>query len=306
MNHSKNNLLLFFITLYLLTVHFTILTCSQNNIFFENTENRLRYYVNILASDSMKGREAGTEGADKSAKWINNIFKNINIQNCDSCLFTQKLKVVTAKGDTSYSENIIGYLMGNSDSWILICAHYDHIGYGGKYSRNPFKNQIHKGADDNASGVAVLIEIADRLSNIKTKNYNYIFIALTGHETGLYGSTYFAQNPTVNLQKIKFILNLDMLGRLDNENPNILYYISGKSIFSVIENKYTNEFNFIKLKYLLGDHSIFESDNIPVVALSTGVHEDYHTVNDIPELINYKGMIKITDFLYEILLENEK
>ncbi len=290
----------------ILIIHNPLIISAQNISKEEEIECRFKKYVQILSADSMEGRGVGSYGCQKAAEWLKSTFQSLNLQNCDTCVFSQKVKTLTNEDDTAFSENIFGYVFGNTNKWIIIVAHYDHIGYGGKYSRNPLKKQIHKGADDNASGVAILLEIANKLSQIKTKNYNYMFVALTGHETGLWGSKHLAQNTVINYNNINLVINLDMLGRLDEDNKNIIIYSSGISIFSEIEKKYENNFNFLRKKYIEGDHSSFEKYNIPIVYISTGVHNDYHTVNDTPELINYNGMVKVAAFLIEVLLENEK
>lgn len=287
----------------LLIINNSLIIQAQSAVKDTDYECRLNRYVHILSDDYMEGRGAGSYGCEKAAEWIKHTFKSIGLHNCDTCIFSQKIKLLTNEGDTAFSENILGYVFGNSNKWIIIVAHYDHIGYGGKYSRSPLKKLIHNGADDNASGVAILLEISDRLTQIKTKYYNYMFVALTGHETGLWGSKYLAQNSIINHNNINLIINLDMLGRLDEDKQTLIVYSSGESLFSEIETKQNNNFNFIRKKYIEGDHSIFEDYEIPVVFISTGVHNDYHTINDKPNLINYKGMIKIADFLLETLIE---
>ena len=121
--------------------------------------------------------------------------------------------------------NVVGYIDNNQDETIIIGAHYDHVGYGDFGSLYDGKKEVHNGADDNASGVSILINLAKGLSEIT--DYNYLFIAFSGEEHGLFGSSYYAKNPTINLETVRFMINFDMVGRLNNEkielNKQIVY-----------------------------------------------------------------------------------
>jgi len=298
-------IILYFIFIY--SINYQNVLTQNNNL---NTKNNFKKYINILTSDSLEGREAGKEGSEKTANWLSNTFKQLNLQTCDTCLYEQTVNVITCKGDTAYSKNILGYIINNHynnyNNWILICAHYDHLGQGCKYSRSINQTKIHKGADDNASGIAMLIEIAKSIQLLTNKKYNYIFAAFTGHETGLWGSKFYTKHPTINYKNIDFVINLDMLGRLDEKSNALIMYASHDDIFTeIIKNTQTNLNIITKKNYIEGDHSIFETKDIHAVMFSTGIHDDYHTINDIPELINYNGMVEIKNFIINCIIQLE-
>src|SRR5262249_10716464 len=134
------------------------------------------------------------------------ILKDSVVTNCTIGIQINKIE---KKG-----HNVIGYLDNNSATTIVIGAHYDHLGFGGEGSLYRGDPAIHNGADDNASGTAALIELAGRLKNSNDKKNNYLFIAFSGEEKGLLGSNYFVKHPTIDLKKINYMINMDMVGRL--------------------------------------------------------------------------------------------
>jgi len=198
--------------------------------------------------------------------------------------------------------NIIGYVEGTDeklkDEYIVIGAHYDHLGYGGPTSRyKGMKEQIHNGADDNASGVVGLIELASYFANNPTKR-SIVFASFSAEEMGLLGSSYFVKNSPMELNKIITMINLDMIGRFKNE-LTIFGYNTGSSF-----EKYIDSFAvYLGLKtvkatdaYGPSDHMSFYIAKIPVMMIFTGIHEDYHKPSDDWDKINYDGMIKIINF----------
>ena len=206
--------------------------------------------------------------------------------------------------------NVIGYLDNGALNTVIIGAHYDHLGHG-EDGNSMIRNdvtQIHNGADDNASGTAALIELAKLLKNSKLKANNYVFIAFSGEELGLFGSKYFTENPTVDLAKTGYMINMDMVGRLSDSSKTLTIGGIGTSptwakTLSSIQNK-----NLV-LKYDSSgtgpsDHTSFYRKNIPVLFFFTGLHSDYHRPSDDANKINYNGELMVIKYVYGVIEKN--
>jgi aminopeptidase YwaD len=202
---------------------------------------------------------------------------------------------------TRESRNVIGYIENKCDTSIIIGAHYDHLGYG-EDGNSMFRNgplQIHNGADDNASGTSMLIEFARyySLNRKRTKQYNYIFAAFSGEELGLLGSKFMAETLVGYKKHIKFMINLDMVGRVNPSTNSLTIGGYGTSpdwpgVFS----HNTNKDLIIKFDSSgtgPSDHTSFYRKNIPVLFYFSGLHQDYHKPSDDSDKINYVGMINI-------------
>jgi Tol biopolymer transport system component len=198
------------------------------------------------------------------------------------------------------TSNVLGLLSVNAaDEHIVIGAHYDHLGYGGVGSGSlaPDKNEIHNGADDNASGTSTVIELARRLSEYKTTlKRNVLVMAYSGEEMGLLGSAYYTKHPTLPLQNAVTMFNFDMVGRL-KENALTVQGTGTSSQWEPLLKKYnadsTFHLKFVKDGFGPSDHSSFYSQNIPVLFFFTGLHDDYHRPSDDAEKINITGMNQI-------------
>lgn len=213
------------------------------------------------------------------------------------------------------AHNVIGILPGSDpvlkDEYIVVGAHYDHLGMGGpgSGSRTPDTLAVHNGADDNASGTAGIIALASALkeSGIKLKR-SVIFVAFSGEEMGLLGSKYFTKNSPVPMQSVKAMLNLDMVGRLDPDSGSVMVSGTGTSLEAEdLLNLYGKKRTF-KLRYSpegfgASDHSSFYIENIPVFFFTTGAHGDYHTPADDAELINYTGEAEVLSLVYDVLTD---
>jgi len=204
--------------------------------------------------------------------------------------------------------NVIGLLEGNDkvlkDEYIVVGAHYDHLGFGGPNSgsRMPDTIAIHNGADDNASGTAMVMELAKKLCSQKAKlKRSIIFVSFSGEEMGLLGSKYFVNNPPVEIKKIKAMFNFDMVGRFDKEKNSISISgtgtsAEGDSILKVFEKGLPFKVTHSPDGYGPSDHASFYSSNIPVFFFTTGVHMDYHTPFDDADKLDYTAEKKIGDF----------
>lgn len=200
--------------------------------------------------------------------------------------------------------NVVGYLDNGAATTVVLGAHFDHLGYGedGNSRNTTTEPAIHNGADDNASGTAALIEIAKRLKNGTAKNNNYLFISFSGEELGLYGSKYFTEHPTIDLKTVNYMINMDMVGRL-NDSSKVLTiggYGTSPAWAKVISNGNVPEgtgknagTGIVVRTDSSGtgpsDHTSFYRKDIPVLFYFTGLHTDYHKPSDDADKINYTG-----------------
>lgn len=211
--------------------------------------------------------------------------------------------------------NIAGMIPGidplMAEEYIVIGAHHDHLGMGGpgSGSRQPDTIAVHNGADDNASGTAGIIELAQKLSaNRQLLKRPVIVVAFAGEEMGLLGSKEFVKNPPVPLNRIKAMINLDMIGRFNTETNTISIGGTGTSvetdtIISLLGQNRPFKIGRSSDGYGPSDHASFYSENIPVFYFTSGAHEDYHTPLDDASKINYPGTVEILDMVYDLAIE---
>ena len=210
------------------------------------------------------------------------------------------------------SWNVAGYLEGNDpqlqNEYIIIGAHFDHLGMGENNSLYRGEElQIHNGADDNASGTAGVLELAEKFSAYKDKlKRSIVFATFSGEEEGLLGSAYFVNNLPVSTEDIAMMINMDMIGRLNNDKSLIVYGTGTSSNFEDLlteynENKFDLTFN--DEGYGPSDHSSFYSKKIPVLFFFTGTHEDYHKPSDDTEKINFAGEEEVLKYIYKVALD---
>ncbi len=203
-------------------------------------------------------------------------------------------------------KNVVGVLNGdgpNADETIVVGAHYDHLGSGGPGSLARWTVEIHNGADDNASGSSMMLEVARRLAlRGKKPNRRIVFIAFSGEESGLLGSAHYVRNPRYALEETVAMINLDMVGRL-NENQLTIYGTGTAETFDGLISRLNKTYKFdIERRsggYGPSDHASFYPHKIPVLFYFTGLHEDYHRPSDDWEKINYDGMARIADMVVE-------
>ncbi len=289
-----------------------------NQIFSQtiSVEN-IKKHISVLSNDSLQGRGTGTIGEDKAANYISQEFKKIGLKpvgDDNSYLKSFQYKQSSnphgaSDKDTAVkilnSKNIVGFLDNNSPNTLIIGAHYDHLGFGedqNSLEANP-KGKIHNGADDNASGVAGVIELARYFSNSKNKS-NYLFLCFSGEELGLIGSKKFVDNSDFEPSKINAMINMDMIGRLNDSTKKLLVYGVGTSpsFVNTVENANTY-FKLVLDSSGVGpsDHTSFYLKNIPVLHFFTGQHPDYHKPSDDSEKINFVGEQKVLEYIIEIV-----
>ncbi len=197
------------------------------------------------------------------------------------------------------AKNVVGKLPGSGPEAVVMGAHYDHLGRGGHGSLRPDSNDVHNGADDNASGVSVLLESARTAARTKDRARTTYFVAFAAEELGLHGSQYFVDHPPVPLKTIRAMINFDMVGRMANDTLHVSGLGSAKDL-PAIAHQATRGLG-LKLKPGLegvgpSDHAVFYAKNIPVFFLFTGVHTQYHTPDDDAELIEFDTLPKITAY----------
>ena len=237
--------------------------------------------------------------------------------------FADKPATLNIKLRTGISEknrighNVIGYIDNKAATTVILGAHYDHLGYGedGNSMIRNGQPAIHNGADDNASGTAALIELARKLKISNATNNNYLFIAFSGEELGLFGSKYFTENPTIDLKSVNYMINMDMVGRL-NDSTKVLTV--GGFGTSPAWDKVVNNMDFFKLPYKSdgaaplvvkidssgtgpSDHTSFYRKDIPVLFYFTGLHTDYHKPTDDADKINYTGESTIISHIVNVI-----
>ena len=274
--------------------------------------------VFALADDLFEGRETGTLGERLAAEYIANRFKNIQLEpkgtdgyyqsfafKPSSNPHEQPIFVFSDTDSTVTGRNVVGYIDNKAETTVIIGAHYDHLGLGGDGSLyREGDDAIHNGADDNASGVAVLLDLAQRLSGNNTNN-NYVFIAFTGEEMGLLGSNYFVKNPTIDTKKVSYMVNMDMVGRLNSEKTIAVHGVGTSPVFKQTLFASKDSLNLAEHESGIGpsDHTSFYLADIPVLHFFTGQHEDYHKPSDDSEKLNYEGMEAISDFIFSVITD---
>ena len=214
------------------------------------------------------------------------------------------------------TKNVIGVLEGagpRREETIVVGAHYDHLGTGGLTSGSlaPFSRSIHNGADDNASGTALVLELARRLAQRPDPlPRRIVFMAFSGEERGLLGSRHYVEHPLIPLDQTVMMINFDMVGRLDDKSDLTLVGVgSTPGLEEIVKALGTAAAFNVKLVKGVSDgfggsdHESFYNKGIPVLFPFTGLHSDYHKPSDDTERINFPGMLRIADFGELLLLD---
>ena len=222
---------------------------------------------------------------------------------------------VNLKFEKETATNVIGFIEGSdpilNKEYIIIGAHYDHLGYGGHMSGslNPDSMQIHNGADDNASGIAGILELSHKLmTNKKLLGRSIIAICFDAEEKGLLGSKFYTQTPTKDLEQTAIMINMDMIGRL-NEKPITVGGVgSAKTLSETIEVVQKNhtlkiDKNISGMDFGRSDHASFYREDIPVLFFFTGAHQDYHKPSDDWDKIDYQGEKEVLNFVYDLIVQ---
>ncbi|MBK8700098.1 MAG: M28 family peptidase [Saprospiraceae bacterium] len=290
-------------------------SCSRSlDIPGEDPVQQMTIDIGLLASDEMEGREVGTEGENMAAAYLVERFKDIGLKPMGTNGFYQEFRrkvksnphaAVAETGDPEIvGKNVVAYLDNKAENTVVIGAHFDHLGYGKEGSLYTGVPAIHNGADDNASGVSMMVYLASVLKKSKLKHNNFLFIGFSGEEKGLWGSNYFVNNPTIPVSKMNYMINMDMVGRLNADRQLALSGTGTSPSFKTVleeENKYKLKLKLSESGIGPSDHTSFYLQDIPVLAFFTGQHEDYHKPSDDIQLLNFSGMRDISAYVYKII-----
>ncbi|MFK7777428.1 MAG: M20/M25/M40 family metallo-hydrolase [Gimesia sp.] len=269
------------------------------------TEKKLKSHVEFLASDSLEGREAGSQGGQAAGTYIRG--------------FLQKHGVKPGLGEEGYFQefdggfrNIIGIIPGNDPElkkeYVVIGAHYDHVGYGKPSNSRGGVGQIHNGADDNASGTAALLEVIAAISKHKeVPQRSLMFVFWDAEEMGLLGSKYWVNHPNIPLDQIAIYINLDMVGRLKDKALILFGSRSAIGLRSLVVRSNHRETG-IKIRFDSAirpdsDHWPFYQKGVPFLMLHTGKHPDYHRPGDDTYKIDFAGARKCAQLLAQLTLD---
>lgn len=267
--------------------------------------------IEYLASDELEGRATGSEGERMAASYISNRMRQLGLLPKGESMYYQDFSVKNPDNPHSMEfaedgeltvRNVIGFIDHNAPTTVVIGAHYDHLGYGHIGSLHAEGPAIHNGADDNASGVAGMLYLAEELLT-SNKNNNYLFIGFSGEEHGLWGSNYFTKNPTVDLSTVNYMINMDMIGRLNEEGKLSINGIGTSPGWKELDKVKVKGISTVTTEGGLGasDHTSFYLTEIPALHFFTGQHADYHKPSDDEHKINYEGLDKVMSYILKLI-----
>ncbi|MEL6535369.1 MAG: M20/M25/M40 family metallo-hydrolase [Bacteroidota bacterium] len=275
--------------------------------------HEIRVDLVYLASDYLGGREAGTIGEALAAEHIAARFEQIGLapygeegKYFQPFAFTYSTDPHGANGEERTGNNVVGWIDNGAAATVIIGAHYDHVGMGDFGSRSNGDPAVHNGADDNASGVAGLLYLAAKLKASQLRGHNYVFVAFTAEELGLFGSKHYVKAPTCDLESVSYMLNLDMVGRLDEEQNLV---INGAGTSPQWQSTFANlahlPMRLTTTESGIGasDHTSFYLQDIPALHFFTGTHTDYHTPADDSDKINFEGIKQVADWMYALIAQ---
>ena len=261
------------------------------------TNVELKRHIDFLASDTLQGREAGMQGNYAAGAYIVDQLRKSNVS-----------PVSSGEGYFHYFHpnfrNILAVIPGSDEQlkneYVLVGGHYDHVGFGNQTnSRGPF-GVVHNGADDNASGTAGVLEIAQALAGLTAKPKRSVLIAFwDGEEKGLLGSKHYVDYPAISVSKIRFHLNADMIGRLRPDGLEISGWQTATGCRQFFAQQNSDE---LKLRFMYSykpesDHWPFFERRVPSLMLHTGKHADYHRPSDDTHLLNIEGTRQVSQFM---------
>jgi hypothetical protein len=266
------------------------------------TDGEVREHAGLLADDTLEGRAAGSRGGIAAAKYIEKKLKEAGLEPAgDRGSFIQRFS-------PGY-QNVIGILRGTDpklrDEYIVVGAHYDHVGYGNRSNSNGPFGYIHNGADDNASGVAALLEIVDALHRSGWQpRRSIIFAFWDGEEINLLGSRHWVRQPTVPRAGVKLAINADMVGRLTNGRLEVAGTRTAEGLRHLFSSPRLPD--DLRLDFTWeykenSDHWPFYVDDVPSLLIHTGLHGDYHRPSDDFEKLNIAGIRKTAAYMLDVI-----
>jgi hypothetical protein len=280
----------------------------------EELFSSLKKDVYFLAADDLGGRAIGTTGEQKAAEYLAQEFDKLGLTPMGTNGFFQEFTVskpsnpheeavIGTDGAGVTGRNVVAFLDKKADKTIVIGAHFDHLGMGGQGSLHRGDSAIHNGADDNASGTAALLALA-KIFKYETLKSNILFIAFSGEENGLWGSNYFVKNPTVDLKTVNYMINMDMVGRLNPEKSLAVHGVGTSPSFpSVLDPLNSDSLKLVPSESGVGpsDHTSFYLQDLPVLHFFTGQHADYHKPSDDADKINYEGLVQVIRYISRMI-----
>lgn len=299
----------------LLLVFISFICCKSQKNLLNPVVNEIQIQKDLafLADDTLEGRRTGTPGEKKAADYIAQRFAAMGLAAKGTVGYFQEFSTrkksnphATEAADSDpliTGRNVVATIDNGAKHSIIIGAHFDHLGFGGEGSLSPNSSDIHNGADDNASGVSALLALAELLKSGSKRN-NYVFIAFSGEEEGLWGSNHFTKNPTLDMASVNYMINMDMVGRLNADRQLAIYGIGTSPVWkAAIEAIETPTFKFAFTESGVGpsDHTSFYLKDIPVLHFFTGQHKDYHKPSDDVEWINFDGINDVSMFIYKLI-----
>lgn len=296
-------------------------SCTPENELAETTSDisfmDVQSHISYLSSDAMKGRETGTAEEAKAANYIADLFRDYGLDPAgDEETYIQEFTVNMSAMENPHAEdsdstadkrlakNVAALLPGTGDSEevIIIGAHYDHLGLGEFGSLSDSDSTIHNGADDNASGTAGLLELAEYFSENRPET-DLLFLAFSGEEMGLLGSQYYVENPTVDLDYALAMINMDMIGRMNDDRLMIFGVATTEEWETILTEANTDSLDLDLVPDGTGasDHTSFYYKDIPVLHYFTDTHADYHRPSDDAEWINAEGQAKLLQHVARVI-----
>jgi hypothetical protein len=280
----------------------------------EELFSSLKKDVYFLAADDLGGRAIGTTGEQEAAEYLAQEFEKLGLTPMGTNGFFQEFTVskpsnpheeavIGTDGAGVTGRNVVAFLDKKADKTIVIGAHFDHLGMGGQGSLHRGDSAIHNGADDNASGTAALLALA-KIFKYETLKSNILFIAFSGEENGLWGSNYFVKNPTVDLKTVNYMINMDMVGRLNPEKSLAVHGVGTSPSFpSVLDPINSDSLKLVPSESGVGpsDHTSFYLQDLPVLHFFTGQHADYHKPSDDADKINYEGLVQVIRYISRMI-----
>ncbi len=262
----------------------------------------LQEHVDFLADDALEGRECGSSGCRCAAEYLVRELKELHIRGgSDGGGFVQPF-------DPGY-RNILGIVRGSDpqlrDEVVIIGAHYDHVGYGNEENSAGPIGKIHNGADDNASGTSMLLELAEALTRLSEAPRRTILLAFwDAEEIEMLGSRYWIAHPSVPSEQLVAAINLDMVGRLRNNLLTVYGTRSGYGLRRLLSRQ--NEMHGLEIDFSWeleddSDHYTFFASGIPILFMHTGLHDEWHSPRDDADLIDSQGMERVARLVFQVM-----
>jgi len=275
------------------------------------SQKALMEHVRFLASPELQGRGLGSEGAERAAQYIADQFKAIGLQpGGDDGSFLQRFRSEKGpEGRPVEAANVIGVLPGTKPEWkeqsVVVSAHYDHLGMGWPDVHKGDEGKVHPGADDDASGVAVMLELARAFAAGEKPSRSIVFVSFSGEEAGLVGSKHYVEHPgAFPLTGVMGVVNIDTVGRLGTGKLSVLgtgtasewqHIFRGAGFVTGVDSRNIPE------SIQSSDQTSFIAKGVPGVQLFTEAHADYHRPSDTPDKIDAAGLVKVATFAKEAI-----